>query len=38
VWTVVAEPVVVVTNDSVRFLSVTNTTGVPRKFYRLRAP
>lgn len=38
VWTVVAEPVVVVTNDAVRFLSVTNTTGVPRKFYRLRAP
>lgn len=38
VWTVVAEPAVFVTNNSVRFLYVTNTTGVPRKFYRLRAP
>jgi len=38
VWTVVAEPAVFVTNNSVRFNYVTNATGVPQKFYRLRAP
>lgn len=38
VWTVVPEPVVVVTNQSVLFNYVTNDTTPPRKFYRLRAP
>lgn len=38
VWAIAAEPAAFVTNNSIRFLQVTNTTGVPRKFYRLRAP
>ena len=38
VWTVVAETVVRVTNQSVVFHYVTNDTSPPRKFYRLRAP
>jgi len=37
-WTLVAEPAVFVTNNAIRFLSVTNSTGAPRRFYRLRAP
>ncbi len=38
VWTVVPQPVVLVTNNAVLFNYVTNDTTPPRKFYRLRAP
>lgn len=38
VWTVVPQPVVLVTNNAVLFNYVTNDTSLPRKFYRLRAP
>ncbi|MEN9573597.1 MAG: hypothetical protein RL514_1452 [Verrucomicrobiota bacterium] len=38
VWTVVSQPVVVVTNELGLFNYVTNDTTPPRKFYRLRVP
>jgi hypothetical protein len=38
VWTVVPQPVVLVTNNAVLFNYVTNDTSLPRMFYRLRAP
>ena len=38
VWSVVPEPAVLVTNNAIRFLYVTNSLSGPRKFYRLRAP
>ncbi len=38
VWTIVPEPVTLVTNQAVLFNYVTNDTTPPLKFYRLRSP
>ncbi len=38
VWTIVPEPVALVTNQAVLFNYVTNDTTPPLKFYRLRSP